>query len=302
MKKKTLTIKLLIFLFMVLFCVYGDAADNNKESFNIAGKLCDDSPDLLREKLARLEKSIGHASFEENFANLLEKTPVGGATVTLQGKEFIRDIKTDSEGKFKFADVPAGLYRISCEFKSKKSGEIVAINKSVVGVSKDVYVELSPNLITIKGRITDQKGIPVAKARITGRIERYDNMIQEPPEDTRQWYAVSDAEGNYCLTGIEPLDWFRLAAVPHDEVYTLDSFIISVKAKECLPKEIELFLITENVLNIAREFSVLMEKVVKETQLPQKKSALLDGEIPLSYPIEKNAISVDITIEDPVGL
>jgi hypothetical protein len=231
MKKKTLTIKLLISLFMVLFCVSGDAADNNKESFNIVGDLCDDSPDFSREKLARFEEST-EQSLTENLWDIIIPRPVSGTTIKLQGKNFVRETKTDSEGKFEFMNVPSGLYRISCEFKSKE--KTINIKRNIIGYSRTVDVRLLTGLLNIKGRIVDQRGKPIAKAKISAEEVLNDEEYSSP-----KFFACSDSQGEFELTGVPTTGMYDLLAYLTDGHETaLTKLKITVDAPDFAIKEL----------------------------------------------------------------
>jgi hypothetical protein len=299
MKKKTLTIKLLIFLFMVLFCVSGDVADNNKESFNIQGVLWDSTPDFSREKLARFEESTDESfeSFEKNLLEIFGEHPSSGKTVRIQGRDFVRETKTDSKGKFKFMDVPGGLYKISCEFKSELTGETVTIKKDVISFSKDVYVKLSTDLITIKGRIVDQRGNPIAKAKISADIEIADDSGEGPRPPSPQYFTCSDSQGDFELVGISPSGPYSLALYLGGRAYesVLNKLKITIQSPDFAVKEISVFLVTDTLMEYAKIFLNSMNKMLIKNG--REKLELRTDKVPFPKSEGNTITGIDIILE-----
>jgi hypothetical protein len=298
MKKKTLTIKLLIPLFMVLVCVYGNAADNNKGSFNIQGVLWDATPDFSREKLARFEETT-EESFEKDLISIFGGHPISGKTVRIQGRNFVKETKTDSKGKFKFMDVPGGLYKISCEFKSELTGETVIIEKNIVSFSRDEYVELSNDLITIKGRIVDQRGTPIAKAKISADIDcsDYTDVGEPPTRPFPKYFTCSDSQGDFELVGITPTGLYALALYLGGLAYegALPKLKITVQSPGFAVKEISVFLVTDTLMEYAK---ILLNSINKGMiKHGKEKMELRTDKVPFPKN-EGNTIYVDQIVLD----
>jgi len=123
-----------------------------------------------------------------------------------------QEVISDGEGKFKFSDLPQGVYEVSAETHADPSGKGVgrrlSTKKPVRLVENNgiVTLHLYKELIAVKGRITDVQGRSVAGACVTGTPVpvREVGLIEKV-------VTVSGADGSYTLYGFAPMDVYRLA-------------------------------------------------------------------------------------------
>jgi len=229
--------------------------------------------------------------------------PASNVTVTATSKSFIKKTVTDSKGDFKFTGLPVGDYELSAQASSRSTGirgvTRMATAKEQFRLGSDINglkLRLRNDFVTVKGRITDVEGKPIAGAKVTA-IEDLDDPSNM--HDSATWTTVSSADGSYELQGIEPADWCRLGSLPRGNLHALMHVDIHVEAdgfvqdKENVPK---VLLVTEEVLNMARRFLKAVSQVVQGAE----DSELIDREKKgLTFPSSQgNTITgVDIVLK-----
>lgn len=125
-----------------------------------------------------------------------EGRPAAGATVLIAGSGIwpARQTQTDDEGRFRWVDVPSGVYEVRAH-----SGELVAEPRRGLDVEPDTRAFLNFTLqpgLSLRGTIRDtDTGEPVEGAQITASAEALDAAPRA---------AVSDEEGHFSIQGLRP--------------------------------------------------------------------------------------------------
>ena len=189
-----------------------------KRFYTIYGKVTTLKRYSTNEDLNKLNFDKGDKGFIESLAKIVPlQQPVPNAVVVLKSYTISKQIHTDSEGKFEFTLLTKGIYELSCEtlLKGQSGEQQTATDRKLVdlrnncgsGVMCDLDVR--SDRITIKGRITDQNGRPLAGVKVTGKQcpdlsniepeEYYGSPISIP-----EFTTVSSADGSYSLYGFVP--------------------------------------------------------------------------------------------------
>jgi protocatechuate 3,4-dioxygenase beta subunit len=182
--------------------------------YSIHGTVVDATPDCSQERLAELAALESEEDLQRVFGKMLGKRPVPDVDITLRGESITREAVTDAQGKFQLTGLPPGEYEISAEMPAQPSwtGEKrTATAKTRVTLdTHDHYVglELRADRITVRGRITDVSGRPVAGAKVIGIQEIDDPSCMHYPNIVT---TVSDADGSYALPGLDPPNLWRTA-------------------------------------------------------------------------------------------
>ena len=77
--------------------------------------------ELESEALARLASLEGEKEWGAEFQKMHSARPVANAVVVLRSGPVSMQTQTDSEGKFKFTDLPSGGYELSSEWLARPS-------------------------------------------------------------------------------------------------------------------------------------------------------------------------------------
>ena len=182
----------------------------------IFGAVVDITPDTSDEMLTELA-SVGVDS-EEKYVQALQKIfieqPVPNAIVTLRGKSVTRETVGDPEGNFKFPNVLGGDYELFAEKPGRSSmigGKRIATARSHILLDRPipgVRLELRTDYVTIKGRITDMRGWPIAGAKVIGMevVDAHTGSSPAPISST-----ISKADGSYELRELKPSDIYKIA-------------------------------------------------------------------------------------------
>jgi hypothetical protein len=194
--------------------------------------------------------------------------------VTLRGDSVTSKAVTDLQGKFKFPSLPRGVYEITAESTSPSS--LTGVRRMATGQTQiklnshcNLKLTLSAHLVVVRGRITDDQGQPIARAKVTAVevIDDPSNMFYP-----RTYSSVSNADGSYELQGIEPTNfWHILRYLVEPNPGQLSYVDIRVEApgfvqsSENVPR---VTLITEEWLNLARHFLEAYARVAQKTGTP----------------------------------
>jgi Carboxypeptidase regulatory-like domain len=140
---------------------------------------------------------------------------VGGAFITLRaGVEGARETATDAEGRYEFAGLPAGTYRINAVKRATSLGVAdrnreVTIGERQIRDSINIRMERASAVI---GSVVDEYGDPLEgvtvelwrSRRVGGR-----NVLQRNPGGVLP--RRTDDRGRYRLFGVSPGDYFVAA-------------------------------------------------------------------------------------------
>jgi protocatechuate 3,4-dioxygenase beta subunit len=177
-------------------------------------------PWIPSDLLQRISSSRTH---DECSALLTELAPtvVGRLKVQLRGDTLHDQVLTDDQGYFRFQSLAPGTYELSAELPLTNPW---TGGSALLRASSQVHLEtgaeavridlgLRESLVTIRGRVLDPLGAPIAGVTVEGRavpIERHDlpNDGVESPFTVR---AETDPNGEYVLPGFLPLSFFNAA-------------------------------------------------------------------------------------------
>lgn len=196
-------------------------SESTSNVFEIGGVVMDKTPNYSSQLLDKLEECASTGKSDVEFEKILkcmfEESPAPKIVVTVKGDSQVKTVFTDSQGAFKFTGLHKGRYTVFAGSVPSTSG----VKEKRVTAEKPMEFELLQNklalklsvrsdLITVKGRITDAHGQPVADAKVTGRhLSIPDSSDVEKLYQTR--FAVSDVNGFYELKGLIPPDIIRIA-------------------------------------------------------------------------------------------
>ena len=264
--------------------------------------------DYSEEAFAKLEQAAASGTekeFGQALGELLCPRPAVNVVVTAHGHLITKTAITDSQGKYKIAYLPQGVYEVSAQVSSLSSGKEI---KPAVTSRKQVRVvetcgiaalELRENPITVKGRITDVEGKGIAGAKVTGIQEIDDPSSMNEPSTVS---TVSTADGSYELQGLHPPDIYRAAGYLNggDPTRDLQSFylVIHVEAdgfeqgKENTPR---IPLVSESLLTAARRLHKAIYQMERRTH-PDGPYSMQEEKEGIPFPSSRGNTIADVNI------
>ena len=301
------TLALLVLIAMIGIRVHNankaqHSASTASFSCSIQGIVENITPDISEQRFAKLENAAA-ANSEKEFEQVLNgmystPSPAPKVIVTAKGDLVTKNVTTDSEGKFKIVGLPSKNYELSATASSRaspngdnlmatmKPEKIYFHGRSNATVA--VRLEVRGDLLTVRGKITDAQGRPIAGAKIRGEPYPTPESIEATPP-TR--FAVSGADGSYELSGFIPDDIYKTAGylgggdptrddaggstIPfYAEVHVeADGFVHDKANTPKVP------LVTERILNPARRLLKVLAKLESgakgSSQIGEQKGILL---------------------------
>ena len=100
--------------------------------------------------------------------------------------------RTDAEGRYRFAAIPAGEHRLYLEEQRQNGKTVVTKHGEIINDADFVHI----NSAWVAGAVVDALGNPVSHAVIRGSRLPSGNQV----------YAVTDLEGRYEIRGLEIVD------------------------------------------------------------------------------------------------
>jgi len=170
---------------------------------------------VLEGWMAKLEAAESGEEFSLALGELdpsrIERRPAPGIVVTLTKESFTRTAVTDSEGRYEIV-APYGTYEISAELpaRSARTGE-QRMMRAGCGVdlrspiSLDLELSTDHAVASVRGRVIDAEGRPVAGAKVTGTQGEVDPGGMHSPAT---YSAITDQDGFYELQDLEPTDFY----------------------------------------------------------------------------------------------
>lgn len=117
--------------------------------------------------------------------------------VMLHGRDYY-ELRTDRRGRFALAGLSAGTYVVAAQTSTQAS---TAVQTEVQDrMSKDLELTLSDSRIS--GKVVDETGQPLADVRIEAQASS--GSLSTTPERT----ITSDHNGEFCISGLEPGEYF----------------------------------------------------------------------------------------------
>jgi hypothetical protein len=131
--------------------------------------------------------------------------PVAGATVALDSDALYgaREVTTDAAGKFAFAELPEGSYRVWA-WRGERAARALRVPRLGRGPFADVALALEPAAIIV-GRVVDRQTGAGLAAAVTLSADAAD----EAPR-----HARTDADGRFRVEGVPPGPWTAAAWAP----------------------------------------------------------------------------------------
>jgi hypothetical protein len=169
------------------------------------------------EKALQEAKAAGEGSYgprvEKAMDDLLNPGgPLKGARVVVRAVDGAtmgqaRKTVTDERGCFKLNQVEAGRYAMTIIKPGRQGEEAAEATWQVEVPSKDVYYDRATRLdvffpselVTARGRVTDDRGRPLAGVSVRAESYGYDGEMNRWPAETHVVTAVTDAKGRYEL-------------------------------------------------------------------------------------------------------
>lgn len=274
---------------------------------------CPDSD--LEESFSMLEAAGSMEELERVFRDARPgspaRLPAAGVVVTLQAGSFTREAVTDAEGRFQFVE-PRGEYELYVEeptWSSRTGRQRMAIASQRIKLDKNrpVTLELRADLASVRGRVTDSRGQPIAGAKVTTIFDNvgvHSDEVRRWLAETKTRSAVSDADGFYELRGLVPTDFWETAGYlvmanagqlqKVDIRVQADGFVQSKENRPRVP------LVTEEGLYWGRRFLRVLQRFeedlreegcLREIELREKEDLSLPS-------IEGNTITgIDVVLE-----
>jgi len=229
--------------------------------YGISGTVVVFTSEPSQESFDKLVALESEEDYEQALGAIITR-PAINVVVTARSESITREAVTDTEGKFQFLDLPRGDYEVSTVTPTSQAAGaqgkrlVTARQKIKLNDDSTVLLKLREDFVTVRGRITDVNGQPVASAKVIGIAEIVDPSNMHDP---RTYSTVSDADGYYELHNIDHLNLWRIAGFLNGGDPTADLgsfyFVVRVEAdgfvqdRENVPR---FPLVTENLLDAAR--------------------------------------------------
>lgn len=252
----------------------------------IQGTLRDGTPDYSERQFKLFERVVAQADAEKGpdkaFTDALTQLigphgPMPGVTVTLRKKsttpearEFLLKTVTDSQGKFNFSDVREGEYTVTAEIRRGWLAGRTEVQRQVKHDRRRDRVDLvyHPNLVIVKGKITDTSGRPLASVKVTATqcnndVDSSDYIDSgEITVHSHVVSAVSDRDGSYELRGLIPANaWEAAPFMTGGSGYAHDKYNIHAELEGYVMAEVKIPIVPEEVRTAAqRLMRILLER------------------------------------------
>lgn len=271
MGKKIACLLLSIFLLNGFFL-------NARETFTITGRIDLTNTYDLDVLLDRMEKADIKSPQEwgKLFFSLRKSLPrinYDKVTVYLSGNGEKQKTKILNQyGRYRFDNVPAGEYTITAEVpfeSSRKNFFLKKLSANTVVSAQDrseTNLFLDMEGVTLKGRLIDQNGSPIPNGEI---------LVMDP-DRLHILKAVSNRNGDFILSGIQPVTYFFVSNYLSEEKVSLYSLRkeIQISAKGYrTPKKyqnLEILMVTEDMVARAKRFISINEQILKRMGTPKE--------------------------------
>jgi hypothetical protein len=184
-----------------------------------------DNPLLFATNADKWNESFQYKKIEGELDpyRFLRRSPLYSMKIESKENEVLLNID-DHKGRFTFEDLLPGKYTLTLTVPAGNAfgyseGQEKVVQKQIA-IERDSQINLRVfwPLLTIKGRVLDENGNPVANAKVTGAecvksyVDRYftgkriTGKLRQGP-----FIVYSDQDGYYEMPGVKPLGMYRCA-------------------------------------------------------------------------------------------
>jgi hypothetical protein len=239
-------------------------------SVSITGTIVERDVHAFLDKLEAMKiDSITNLVETINSTNGIALRKAGGQKVQLEGMGVQKTAVSNPDGFFRFENLPPGRYTM-CAVKPDMPTGVRGVCRTATARTeitlfsgtKDIWLQLRNDQITMKGRVVDEqgKGLPYASVLIWPEGA-------ETSEFERR--TVTDNEGRYEINDVVPADWLKVAWYLTDEksLHVPGAFVVSVnKHGYAYPKEsLVVALVTDEQLEPARRMNIIANGILSRT-------------------------------------
>lgn len=166
------------------------------------------SANYWEDYFAQLETAGSKKEFNQILKNMKPiQQPAADVLVTIKSGSFTAKQVSDSEGRYNFIGLPQGPYSISCKksVSDTMGQERVGYAKKTVKIDSDrkVNLNLRPDYVTVRGRITNVNGEPVGGVRIKGVLAPFPHTGNPESSLPQAISGISGIDGSYTLSGFD---------------------------------------------------------------------------------------------------
>lgn len=277
------------------------AKSASRRRFGITGAVFEPVSDAESDSFFnKLEDSNSLEEFKRTLENMhLLKKPAANAVVVARSGSFTAEAVTNSAGVYQFIDLPSNPYSVSV-INVKKGVPSIAQKTTMLNFNDIIDLNLETRA-TVKGRVTDIHGQPVAGVRITGAKAPFTIPEAGGPLRPESVYGVSSRDGSYELSGLKPTHFYSVFRYLLSGWTKLEGFYVDISVRangtEGKAGTLRVPLVTEKELNQARRLLNAYNQVAKRTGA---KTLLEKEELSIPLPVsEGNMITApDIILKE----
>ncbi len=239
----------------------------------------------------------------------LEPTVVGRLPVQLRGDTLHDQVLSDDQGYFRFESLVPGTYEFSAELPLTNpwtGGSTVLRSSSQVHLETGAEaarldLRLREN-VTIRGRVQDSLGAPIAGVTVEGRavpIERHD-LPGDGVDSPFTVRAETDSSGEYVLSGFPPPPIYHAAAFLLGVCNEVGMEHVAVGVSDPrfeVTNATRVILMTEALSNAAAPLAEVLRALPASVEFPMRRPGT-DASMVKLYSSQSNEIlGVDIVAE-----
>lgn len=167
------------------------------------------------ENFARVESAASMEVLIQILGEMSRPVPATNAVVTATGSSAVSQTTTDAHGEFSLGGLSDPQYEISAAepawFFDAEEQRMATDRVQIQNRKKGrLHLWIRSGWATVKGRVLDQAGRPIAGAKVRGCPDADLTSEQARKYPTR--YAVSGSDGTYELVDLAPPDITDIAA------------------------------------------------------------------------------------------
>lgn len=292
---------------LLLLLAFASGADAQTETREIRGRVGLGAETITEAQWRELEEAVatGPEAFEKALREAFTQPAPPIVEVTACNAWTTCTAASNPDGTYVLRGLNTGIYAVSARTRSESGAVLDLVSPSypvrVVENNAIVSLRVYPELVTIRGKVLDADGRPVASAQVTGSPTPIPETSEIPVIGDVTYQTGSD--GSYELRGFPPVtSAYRIAGYLNGgSLRTQTDFStyarIRVEADGLRPREgqvCEIPLITEAYLPAGRRFLKMMAHLQRsgETDLKGRIGEKEDVYLPAS----KGAAIVDVDV------